>query len=158
MQALATQEANRAAQNRLPPLWAIVAMVVLGFDEFVAVLYNPLWLVFLLLLFLFARTVYQVGGRRGGGGLWMPVWAGGHGTRWAGMRRQASRLLPGGGPAFVTDPCSRVVTAPRPASQPAAPRWPLPACPIFRRWMWRQRCSAVCCPALSRSPPSLCQP
>lgn len=68
MQALATQEANRAAQNRLPPLWAIVAMVVLGFDEFVAVLYNPLWLVFLLLLFLFARTVYQVGGRRGGGG------------------------------------------------------------------------------------------
>ncbi|KAL4442065.1 hypothetical protein ABPG77_011326 [Micractinium sp. CCAP 211/92] len=58
-QALATQEANRAAQNRLPPLWAIVAMVVLGFDEFVAVLYNPLWLVFLLLLFLFARTVYQ---------------------------------------------------------------------------------------------------
>lgn len=58
-QALATQEANRAAQNRLPPLWAIVAMAVLGFDEFVAVLYNPLWLILLLLLFLFGRTVYQ---------------------------------------------------------------------------------------------------
>lgn len=37
LQALATQEANRAAQNRLPPLWAIVAMVVLGFNEFMAV-------------------------------------------------------------------------------------------------------------------------
>lgn len=58
-QALATQEANRAAQNRLPPLWAIVAMVVLGFNEFMAVLYNPLWLIFLLLLFLFGKTVYQ---------------------------------------------------------------------------------------------------
>lgn len=70
VQALATQEANRAAQNRLPPLWAIVAMVVLGFDEFVAVLYNPLWLVLLLLLFLFARTVYQVGAAQGGGCCW----------------------------------------------------------------------------------------
>ena len=62
VQALATQEANRAAQNRLPPLWAIAAMVVLGFNEFMAVLYNPFWLVFLLIAFLFARTVYQVGG------------------------------------------------------------------------------------------------
>ncbi|KAL4858391.1 Protein ROOT HAIR DEFECTIVE 3 [Chlorella vulgaris] len=57
-QALATQQANRAAQNRLPPLWAMAAMVVLGFNEFMAVLYNPLWLLFLLLAFLFARTVY----------------------------------------------------------------------------------------------------
>ena len=31
-----------------------------------AVLYNPLWLLFLLLLFLFGRTVYQVGGWVGG--------------------------------------------------------------------------------------------
>ena len=37
-------------------------MVVLGFNEFMAVLYNPFWLVFLLIAFLFARTVYQVGG------------------------------------------------------------------------------------------------
>ena len=60
-QAMATQEANRAAQNRMPPLWAIAAMVVLGFNEFLAVLYNPFWLVLLLLLFLFGKTVYQVG-------------------------------------------------------------------------------------------------
>ncbi|GAB4820674.1 hypothetical protein N2152v2_007720 [Parachlorella kessleri] len=58
-QAMATQEANRAAQNRMPPLWAIAAMVVLGFNEFMAVLYNPLLLITLLLLFLFGRTVYQ---------------------------------------------------------------------------------------------------
>jgi hypothetical protein len=37
----------------------MAAMVVLGFNEFMAVLYNPLWLLFLLLAFLFARTVYQ---------------------------------------------------------------------------------------------------
>jgi hypothetical protein len=69
VQALATQEANRAAQNRLPPLWAIAAMIVLGFNEFMAVLYNPFWLVFLLIAFLFARTVYQVGRAGGGAGL-----------------------------------------------------------------------------------------
>ena len=58
-QAAATQEANRLAQNRLPPLWAIAAMMVLGFNEFVAVLRNPLLLAFLVLVFLFARTVYN---------------------------------------------------------------------------------------------------
>ena len=60
MQAQATQEANRAASNKWPPFWAIAAMVVLGFDEFVAVLYNPLWLVLALIIFLFGKTVYQV--------------------------------------------------------------------------------------------------
>lgn len=39
------------------------AQVVLGFNEFLAVLYNPLWLLALLLLFLFGRTVYQVRAR-----------------------------------------------------------------------------------------------
>ena len=59
-QAQATQEANRAATNRWPPFWAIAAMVFLGFNEFVAVLYNPLWLLLALFLFLFGKTVYQV--------------------------------------------------------------------------------------------------
>ena len=58
-QALATQEANRAARNRAPPMWAIFAMVVLGFNEAMAVLRNPLLLLLLVLLFLFAKTVYQ---------------------------------------------------------------------------------------------------
>lgn len=59
VQAQATQEANRAATNRWPPFWAIAAMVLLGFDEFVAVLYNPLWLLLGLVIFLFGKTVYQ---------------------------------------------------------------------------------------------------
>lgn len=59
-QAQATQEANRAASNRWPPLWAILAMLLLGFDEFVAVLYNPLWLVLVIFLVLFGKTVYEV--------------------------------------------------------------------------------------------------
>lgn len=49
----------------------MAAMVILGFNEFMAVLYNPLWLLLLLLLFLFGRTVYQVrGGGVGGGSGW----------------------------------------------------------------------------------------
>ena len=34
-------------------------MVLLGFNELVAVLYNPLWLLLGLIIFLFAKTVYQ---------------------------------------------------------------------------------------------------
>ena len=44
--------------NRMPPLWALAAMAILGANEFLAVLYNPLWLAALIMLFLFARTVY----------------------------------------------------------------------------------------------------
>ena len=58
-QAQATQEANRAASNRWPPFWAILAMLVLGWNEFLAVLYNPLWLLAALLVFLFGKTVYE---------------------------------------------------------------------------------------------------
>lgn len=58
-QAVATQEANRLARNRMPPVWAIVAMFVLGFNELVSVLRNPLWLLTVLILLAFARTVYQ---------------------------------------------------------------------------------------------------
>lgn len=58
-QAVATQEANRAASNRTPPLWAIAAMIVLGWNEFFSILRNPLLLLFVVLLFLFGKTVYQ---------------------------------------------------------------------------------------------------
>jgi hypothetical protein len=37
-------------------------MLVLGWNEFLAVLYNPLWLLAALVLFLFGKTVYEVGG------------------------------------------------------------------------------------------------
>lgn len=55
---MALQEANRAASNRMPPLWAIGAMLVLGFNEFMTLLYNPLVLLLLIALILFAKTVY----------------------------------------------------------------------------------------------------
>ncbi len=55
-QAMATQEANRAASNRMPPIWAIAAIVFLGWNEFFAALRNPLWLVFGLVMFLFGKV------------------------------------------------------------------------------------------------------
>lgn len=45
MQAVNTQEANKAASNRLPPLWAMVAMVLLGWNEAMSILTSPLKLV-----------------------------------------------------------------------------------------------------------------
>ena len=43
-QATATQEAYKA-NNRGPPLWAIAAMVVLGWNEFWALVYSPAYLI-----------------------------------------------------------------------------------------------------------------
>lgn len=40
----------------MPPIWAIVAMVVLGWNEFFAALRNPLWLICGVLLFLFFKV------------------------------------------------------------------------------------------------------
>ncbi|KAL2337962.1 hypothetical protein Fmac_012408 [Flemingia macrophylla] len=43
-QAISAQEANKRNNNWLPPPWAIVALVVLGFNEFMTLLRNPLYL------------------------------------------------------------------------------------------------------------------
>ena len=56
-QALATQEVAQRASSTLPPMWAIVAMLVLGADEFLAVVYNPLWLI---VLGLFAYVIFRM--------------------------------------------------------------------------------------------------
>ena len=56
-QAMSTQEANRAASNKMPPLWAAAAIVLLGWNEFLAVLYNPLWLLIGIVLFLFGKVL-----------------------------------------------------------------------------------------------------
>jgi hypothetical protein len=40
-QALAAQQANKLAGNRAPPFWAILAILFLGWNEFMAVLFNP---------------------------------------------------------------------------------------------------------------------
>lgn len=45
LQAINTQEANKAASNRLPPLWAMVAMVLLGWNEAMSILTSPVRLV-----------------------------------------------------------------------------------------------------------------
>lgn len=42
----------------MPPLWAVAAMVILGFNEFMALLYNPLVLLLLIAVLLFGKTVY----------------------------------------------------------------------------------------------------
>ncbi|KAK4784654.1 hypothetical protein SAY86_019022 [Trapa natans] len=43
-QAMAAQEAARRSNNWLPPPWAILALIVLGFNEFMTLLRNPLYL------------------------------------------------------------------------------------------------------------------
>lgn len=40
----------------MPPIWAIAAMVVLGWNEFFTALRNPLWLVAGVVLFLFFKV------------------------------------------------------------------------------------------------------
>ncbi|KAG2448827.1 hypothetical protein HYH02_006178 [Chlamydomonas schloesseri] len=57
-QALSAQQANRLANNRLPPLWAIAAMLALGWNEAMALLFNPLLLVVVGVLVLFLRSLY----------------------------------------------------------------------------------------------------
>lgn len=55
-QAVATQEANRAAGNRMPPVWALAAIVLLGWNEFMALVYSPLWLLLVGFIFFFGRV------------------------------------------------------------------------------------------------------
>ncbi|KAF9690147.1 hypothetical protein SADUNF_Sadunf01G0165600 [Salix dunnii] len=43
-QAISAQEAHKRNNNWLPPPWAIVALAVLGFNEFMTLLRNPLYL------------------------------------------------------------------------------------------------------------------
>ena len=43
----------------MPPLWAAAAIVLLGWNEFLAVLYNPLWLFMGLVFFLFGKVKAQ---------------------------------------------------------------------------------------------------
>ena len=49
----------QAASNRAPPLWALAAIGVLGWNEAVAMLYNPVWLIIILLLGLFSYSLYK---------------------------------------------------------------------------------------------------
>ncbi|KAJ9568470.1 hypothetical protein OSB04_004436 [Centaurea solstitialis] len=57
-QAIASQEANKRNNNWLPPPWAIAAMVVLGFNEFMTLLRNPLWLLLIFVSYLLLKALW----------------------------------------------------------------------------------------------------
>jgi hypothetical protein len=57
-QALSAQEAKRHGNNWLPPPWAIAAMLVLGFNQLMTVLRNPIYLPIVFVGFLLAKAVW----------------------------------------------------------------------------------------------------
>ncbi|XP_071742416.1 protein ROOT HAIR DEFECTIVE 3-like [Rutidosis leptorrhynchoides] len=57
-QAIASQEANKRNNNWLPPPWAIAALVILGFNEFMTLLRNPLWLLVLFVGYLVSKALW----------------------------------------------------------------------------------------------------
>ncbi|KAK4491519.1 hypothetical protein RD792_002270 [Penstemon davidsonii] len=57
-QAISAQEAYRRGNNWLPPPWAILAMVVLGFNEFMLLLRNPLYMLVLFVTFLLGKAMW----------------------------------------------------------------------------------------------------
>ncbi|KAJ6374669.1 hypothetical protein OIU78_030209 [Salix suchowensis] len=57
-QAISAQEAHKRSNNWLPPPWAIVAMVVLGFNEFMVLLRNPLYLLVLFVVYLLSKALW----------------------------------------------------------------------------------------------------
>ncbi|XP_058197059.1 protein ROOT HAIR DEFECTIVE 3 homolog 2 isoform X2 [Rhododendron vialii] len=52
------QEAYKKSNNWLPPPWAILAMIVLGFNEFMLLLKNPLYPMILFVVFLLAKALW----------------------------------------------------------------------------------------------------
>ncbi|KAI4299294.1 hypothetical protein L6164_032765 [Bauhinia variegata] len=57
-QAISAQEAYKRSNNWLPPPWAIVAMVVLGFNEFMLLLKNPLYLMVMFVAYLLGKALW----------------------------------------------------------------------------------------------------
>ncbi|XP_042468131.1 protein ROOT HAIR DEFECTIVE 3-like isoform X2 [Zingiber officinale] len=57
-QAISAQEANKRNNSRLPPPWAIAAMLILGFNEFMTLLRNPLYLGVIFVFFLVGKALW----------------------------------------------------------------------------------------------------
>ncbi|KMZ59733.1 putative Protein SEY1 [Zostera marina] len=57
-QAIAAQESNIRSNSRIPPAWAILAILVLGFNEFMALLRNPLYLGAAFVILLLAKAIW----------------------------------------------------------------------------------------------------
>jgi hypothetical protein len=53
-----TQQANLMAGKRSAPVWALAAILFLGWNEFMAVLWNPVYLIFGAAMFLFGWQLY----------------------------------------------------------------------------------------------------
>ncbi|XP_024022750.1 protein ROOT HAIR DEFECTIVE 3 homolog 2 isoform X1 [Morus notabilis] len=84
-QAISAQEAYKRSNNWLPPPWAIVALIVLGFNEFMLLLKNPLYLLVLFVVFLLSKA------------LWIQMDIAGefrNGTQLAGLLSISSRFFP----------------------------------------------------------------
>ncbi|XP_021827157.1 protein ROOT HAIR DEFECTIVE 3-like isoform X1 [Prunus avium] len=56
--AIAKQEANKRNNNWLPPIWAIVALIVLGFNEFMALYRNPFYLCVIIVVFVLFHALW----------------------------------------------------------------------------------------------------
>ncbi|XP_055819921.1 protein ROOT HAIR DEFECTIVE 3-like [Solanum dulcamara] len=57
-QAIAAQEASKRNNNWLPPPWAVVALLILGFNEFMTLLRNPLYLGVIFFAFLLVKALW----------------------------------------------------------------------------------------------------
>ncbi|KAL2243237.1 protein ROOT HAIR DEFECTIVE 3 homolog 1 [Sesamum indicum] len=57
-QAISAQEASKRSNNWLPPPWAIVALIILGFNEFMTLLRNPLYLGFIFVGYLLVKALW----------------------------------------------------------------------------------------------------
>ncbi|XP_051135155.1 protein ROOT HAIR DEFECTIVE 3 homolog 1-like isoform X2 [Andrographis paniculata] len=57
-QAIAAQEANMRGNNWLPPPWAIAALLILGFNEFMTLLRNPLYVGVIFIGFLLVKALW----------------------------------------------------------------------------------------------------
>ena len=55
----AVQDMRKATTSKMPPVWALLGLVVLGWNEFTSLLYNPLLLMVLVIAGLFIWTVYR---------------------------------------------------------------------------------------------------
>ncbi|KAL5204065.1 hypothetical protein ABZP36_008936 [Zizania latifolia] len=57
-QAISTQETHRRSHNWLPPAWTILLLTILGFNEFMFLLRNPLYLLWLFITFIVSYAVW----------------------------------------------------------------------------------------------------
>lgn len=54
-----TQQANIAAGKRAPPVWALGMMLLLGWNEMMAVLWNPVYMILAVVVGLFSWQMYR---------------------------------------------------------------------------------------------------